>query len=185
MKQNRHYLNALCHCCGRKAQAASAQSFTLWQQATIELTSPLLSPSLASTINCSLASEALLEVTHQDYSIGITVLLLVRATYIWVLFFTQIPFVVNRACTAMPTEMLQHHFGSYHACEQKVWPILQVLQTPGLGPEHINEKNLFFQNFDCFLVLSTTSFWGTCYSHILKLSSWRLRNVSCIVLYCF
>jgi len=26
------------HCCGRKARAASAQSFALWQQATIEFT---------------------------------------------------------------------------------------------------------------------------------------------------
>ena len=36
---------------------------------------------LASTINCSPGSQALLEVTHQDHSIGITLLLLVRATY--------------------------------------------------------------------------------------------------------
>jgi len=35
----------------------------------------------ASTINCSPISQALLEVTHQDHSIGITLLLLVRATY--------------------------------------------------------------------------------------------------------
>ena len=31
MKQNRHYLNTLCHCCSWKAWAASAQSFTLRQ----------------------------------------------------------------------------------------------------------------------------------------------------------
>jgi len=84
-KQNRHCLNALCHCCGRKAWAASAQSFTLWQQATIEITSSLLSPPLASTptFNCFLASQALLEASHQDHSYGITLLLLVRTTYIW------------------------------------------------------------------------------------------------------
>jgi len=81
MKQNRHYLNVLWHCCGWKAQAASAQSFTLWQHATMEITL-LLSP-LASTMKCLLVSEALLEVTHQDHSIGIALLLLVRATYIW------------------------------------------------------------------------------------------------------
>jgi len=83
MKQNRHYLNALCCCCDRKAWAASAQSFTLWQQATMEITNSLLSSPLASTVKCSLASQALLEVTHQDHSIGITLLLLFRATYIW------------------------------------------------------------------------------------------------------
>ena len=82
MKQNRHYLNALCHCYGRKARTPSAESFTLWQQASMKITSSLLSP-LASTMKCSLASQALLEVTHQDHSIGITLLLLVRATYIW------------------------------------------------------------------------------------------------------
>jgi len=38
MKQNRRYLNALYHCCGRKVWAASAQSFILCQQATTEIT---------------------------------------------------------------------------------------------------------------------------------------------------
>jgi len=31
-----------------------------------------------------------------------------------------------------------------------------VLQIPGLGPEHNNEKELFFSSFDCFTVLSST-----------------------------
>ena len=58
----------------------SAQSFTLWQQAIIEITRSLLSLPLVSAINCSLASQASLEVTHQDHSIGSTLLLLVRTT---------------------------------------------------------------------------------------------------------
>jgi len=37
----------------------------------------------------------------------ITLLLLVRATYIWVLFFAHIPFVVNRTFNATLTERLQ------------------------------------------------------------------------------
>jgi len=37
----------------------------------------------------------------------ITLLLLVRATYIRVLFFAHIPFVVNRTFNATPTERLQ------------------------------------------------------------------------------
>ena len=37
-----------------------------------------------------------------------TLLLLLRATYIWVLFFTHIPFMVNHAFNAMPMERLQH-----------------------------------------------------------------------------
>jgi len=40
----------------------------------------LSSSPLASTINCSPGSQALLEVTHQGHTIGITLLLLVRAT---------------------------------------------------------------------------------------------------------
>ena len=47
-------------------------------------TRSLSSSPLASTINCSPGSQALLEVTHQNHSIGITLLFLVRATYIWV-----------------------------------------------------------------------------------------------------
>jgi len=39
----------------------------------------------------------------------ITLLLLVRAMYIWVLFFTHIPFVVNHIFNAIPTDMLQQH----------------------------------------------------------------------------
>ena len=97
------------HCCDRKSREAYAQSFALWQQATIEFTchdhSPrtlvvtfnrtqvnigrastprsLMSSPLASTINCSPDSQAMLEVTHQNHSIGITLLLLVRATYMY------------------------------------------------------------------------------------------------------
>jgi len=44
-------------------------------------TRSLSSSPFARTINCSPGSQALLEVTHQDHSIGITLLLLVRATY--------------------------------------------------------------------------------------------------------
>jgi len=39
----------------------------------------------------------------------ITLLLLVRATYIWVMFFAHILFVVNCMFNAMPTESLQQH----------------------------------------------------------------------------
>ena len=62
-----------------------------------------------STINCSPGSQALLEVTHQDHSIGIILLLLFRDTYIWVLFFAHIPFVVNHTFNTMPMERLQQH----------------------------------------------------------------------------
>jgi len=60
------------YCCDRKSQAACAQSFTLWQQAT------------------------------RDHAPQSLLLLLARATYIMVLFFMYIPFVVNHTINATP-----------------------------------------------------------------------------------
>jgi len=45
---------------------------------------------------------------QQQISFDEITLLLVRATYIWVLFFAHIPFVVNRTFNATPTERLQN-----------------------------------------------------------------------------
>jgi len=95
-------LNTLCHCCGRKAWAARAQSFTLWQQATLEITRSLLSSILVSTINCSLASQASSEVTHQDNSIGSTLLLLVCSIYKCVLFFTPRSWWITHSTQRQP-----------------------------------------------------------------------------------
>ena len=62
----------------------------------------LSSSPLASTINCSPGSQALLEVTHQDHSIGITLLMLVRATYIY--------FCSSRTSRSLRiTKSTQHH----------------------------------------------------------------------------
>ena len=66
-------------------------------------------PRLVSTTNRLLASQALSEVTHQDHSMSITLLLLVRARYIWVLFFTNLPFMVNHTFNTTPMERLQQH----------------------------------------------------------------------------
>jgi len=62
----------------------------------------LMSP-LASTINCSPGSQALLEVTHQDHSIIDS-----HHAYIF-LFFAHIPFMVNHTINATPPEKLQQH----------------------------------------------------------------------------
>jgi len=48
----------------------------------------------------------------------ITLLLLVRATYIMVLFFTHIPFVVNHTINATPPERLQQY--QYHGLGKRV-----------------------------------------------------------------
>jgi len=113
------------------------ENVCLWQQATIEITRSLLSSPLLSTVNCSLASQALLEVTRLDHSIGITLSLLLCATYIWVLFFTHIPFVVNRTMNATPTDRLQHHFRHWHAYKQKVWQILQARHNLSTFPSQL------------------------------------------------
>jgi len=64
-------------CCDRKARAASAQSFALWQQATIEI-------------------------TRRDHSI----IACSRHIYM-VVFYAHIPFVVNHTINTMPIERLQ------------------------------------------------------------------------------
>jgi len=73
-----HILVTAPFCCDRKARAASAQSFTLWQQATIEI-------------------------TCHDHSI----IACSHHIYIWVLFFAHIPFVVNHTFNATPMEKLR------------------------------------------------------------------------------
>jgi len=104
MKQNRNFLPECVVPLLRSESLNGKCAKLLWQQATIEITRSLLASPLVSAISCSLASQALLEVTHKNSSIEITLLLLVRATYIWVLFFTHIPFVVNRTSNATPRD---------------------------------------------------------------------------------
>jgi len=72
-----HILVTAPFCCDRKDQMACAQSFTLWQQATIEI-------------------------TCHDHSIFACL----RHIYV-VLFFAHIPFMVNHTFNATPTEWLQ------------------------------------------------------------------------------
>jgi len=93
-------------------------------------TRSLSSSLFANTINCSPGSQALLEVTHQDHSIGITLLLLVRATYIMLLFFTHIPFVVNHTINATPPERLQQYNTIFRYCvELSLIIFLQVWRS--------------------------------------------------------
>jgi len=47
-------------------------------------------------------------INNKDHAPQSLLLLLVRATYIMVLFFTHIPFVVNHTINATPPERLQH-----------------------------------------------------------------------------
>ena len=81
-------------------QVGKASLHTVAASNRVHPTRSLSSLPSGSTVNCSPGSQALLEVTHQDHSIGITLLLLVPATYIWVLFFAHIPFAVNRTFNA-------------------------------------------------------------------------------------
>jgi len=73
------FMNFRWYCCDLKARVASAQSFRLWQQATIEF-------------------------IRRDHSI----IACSRHIYM-VLFFTHIPFVVNRAFNAPPPMRLQQY----------------------------------------------------------------------------
>ena len=87
------------YCCDRKSRAACAQSFALWQQATIEI-------------------------TRRDNSI----IACSRHIYI-VFFFTQIPFVVNHTYNATPPERLQHYpMPNVKQCNRQTTPSLWFTQ---------------------------------------------------------
>jgi len=64
-----------------ESRVACVQNFALWQQAIIDIT-------------C--CDHSIIACSYHLY-------------IIWVLFFTHIPFVVNRTFSAMPTEGLQQH----------------------------------------------------------------------------
>ena len=91
------------YCCDRKSRAAYAQSFALWQQATIEFT-------------CHDHSPRTLVVTFNDSQVNIGRSSTPRSLFhclfaphiCMVLFFTHIPFVVNHTINATPPERLQH-----------------------------------------------------------------------------
>ena len=74
-------------CCDRKSRAAYAQSFALWQQATIEF-------------------------TCHDHSI----IACSRHLYLWCCSFTHIPFVVNHTINGTPPERLQQWHMSVRQC---------------------------------------------------------------------
>ena len=86
-------------CCDRKSRAAYAQSFALWQQATIEFTCDdhssrtLLLRSLVDIVSIT-----------RDYTPR-SLFYCLFAPHIWmVLFFTHIPFVVNHTFNTTPSE---------------------------------------------------------------------------------
>jgi len=119
------------HCCDRKAGAASAQSFTLWQQATIEFTCHDHSPrTLVVTFNRSPVNIGRASTPQSLYY------RLFAPHICTVLFFTHIPFVGNRTINATPPERLQHCFS------------LSQTSKP------VNEsklQNCFFRKFACLV----------------------------------
>ena len=89
-------------CCDRKSRTAYAQSFPLWQEATIEFTCHDYSPRmLVVTFNRSHAR------IIRDYTPRSLYYCLFVPHICMVLFFTHTPFVVNRTINATPPERLQ------------------------------------------------------------------------------
>jgi len=118
-------------------------------------TRSLSSSPFTSTINYSPGLQALLEVTHQDHSIGITLLLLVRATYIYFCssrtsrswWITQSTQRHRRGCNI-------HNFYFEKAGNKQFWRFTPV----------INENHQFFHGFYvictiCLLALSS-AYWA-------------------------
>jgi len=93
------------YCCDRKSRVAWAQSFALWQQATIEFTCHDHSPrTLVVTFNLS-------HVNISRASTPRSLFYCLFAPHIcMVLFFTHIPFVVNHTFNSTPPERLQQYF---------------------------------------------------------------------------
>jgi len=77
----RHFGDFLLDMLRSESRVACVQNFALWQQAIIDIT-------------C--CDHSIIACSYHLY-------------IIWVLFFTHIPFVVNRTFSAMPTEGLQQH----------------------------------------------------------------------------
>ena len=92
------------YCCDRKSRAAYAQSFALWQQATIEFTChghssrTLLLRSIVDIVSIT-----------RDYTPRSLYNCLFAPHICMVLLFTHIPFVVNHTINATPPERLQQH----------------------------------------------------------------------------
>ena len=94
-----------------------------------------LSPSpLASTIKCSLGSQALLDVTHRGHFI-----MLVHATHLCVFFFAHFPFVVNRAFNSTLTKNFQKQWRQKSSSVQEIRDCsikyLQHLQLTSLSEQ--------------------------------------------------
>jgi len=92
-----------CWCCDRKSRAAYVQSFAPWQQATIEFTCH--DHSLRTLLLRSIVD--IVSITR-DYTPRSLYYCLFAPHVFMVLFFTHIPFVVNRTINATPPERLQH-----------------------------------------------------------------------------
>ena len=91
-------------CCDQKSRAAYAQSFALWQQATIEFTCHDHSPrTLVITFNRSHDSIGRASTPRSLYYSLFAPLISM------VLFFTRIPFVVIHTINATPPERFQQH----------------------------------------------------------------------------
>ena len=97
------------HCCDRKSRAAYAQSFAPWQQATIEI----MRRNLSARTEITLCIVIMFNRSHVKIGRATTsqslLLLFAGLTYIMVLFFAHIPFVVNHTINATPPERLQQH----------------------------------------------------------------------------
>jgi len=103
------HMALLLYCCDRKSRAAYAQSFTLWQQATIEFTCHDHSPhTLVVTFNRSQVN------TGRDSTLRSLYYCLFAPHMCMVLFFMHIPFVVNHTINATPPERLQQSCAMFY-----------------------------------------------------------------------
>jgi len=93
------------YCCDRKSRATRAQSFALWQQATIKFTCHDHSPR-------TLLLRSIVDIVSitRDYTPRSLYYCLFAPHICMVLFFTHIPFVVNHTFDSTPRERFQQYY---------------------------------------------------------------------------
>ena len=120
------------YCCNRKSRAAHAQSFALWQQATIEFTChdhssrTLLLRSIVDIVSIT-----------RDYTPRSLSYWLFAPHMCMVLFFTHIPFVVNHTINATPPERLQQYNETFFDCTPSLFRLKKRIKA-GFG---LNNKS--------------------------------------------
>jgi len=108
----------------------------LWQQATREITRSLLSSPLVRTINCSLASQALLEVTPRSFHRDHSIIACLRHICMGLILHTH-PVCRESHNERNTNREVAIPLRHWHAYKQKAWQILQAWRNLSTFPSQL------------------------------------------------